>query len=130
MNTLLCRRPFFLALSSGPHSRVEGGVGGVQKSSGFSGMCLSNRYFRPPDERYLIPHLVCMCVCVEMVGMERLWCQESWEFTLAAPPSVSGRLKDNPRHLNQPIRHNPIISSRLNNQLKLPFILTMGGLHY
>lgn len=83
MSTLLW--PFLLTLSSGPHSKVGGG-GVVQKSSGFSGMCLSNRYFRPPDERYLIPHLV----HVDMVGMERLWCQKSWEFTLAAPPSVSG----------------------------------------
>lgn len=56
MSTLLCWCPFLLTLSSGPH--CEGGLGG-QKSSGFSGMYHSNPYFRPPNERYLIPHLVC-----------------------------------------------------------------------
>lgn len=94
-----------LTLSSGPHGKVyvEEGGWAFRKSSGVSGMRLSNRYFRPPDERYLIPKLVCR----DTVGMEK-----------AVVPEVLGVYSDSttvsvwndPRHLNRPIRHNPAIS--------------------
>lgn len=46
--------------------------------------------------RWEIPHTSCVfvlsvCVCANMVGMERLGCQQSREFTLASQPPVSGQ---------------------------------------
>lgn len=125
--------PLHSLLRTSQQSRRARGV--VQKSSGFSGMCLSNCYFRSPDERYLIPHLLCACVCMCRCVWLFVWTLWEWKVCAARCPGSlhwhhhtqcqikkfreSQKLKDSHLHLNQAMWNIALFSYRWNNQIKL-----------
>lgn len=53
--------------------RILRASGVVQKSSGFSGMCLSDSYLRPLNERHLVRHLLCACVWDVGTDVQRVY---------------------------------------------------------